>query len=282
MQDLLDSHVHVWDLARLRPTWLDAVSALDRGFLAADYLAALPGVKSLRAIYLEIDLPALQQSVEFQIVQELLHDPATPFVGAVLRGDPAASDFAAWLAEVEREPMVRGFRRVLHPTDQPRGRCLDSAFIKGIRVLGQHDRHFEICMRSEELADLASLARAAPETTLVLDHLGNPHLDGSDLTAWREGLAAVAEQPNVICKVSGLFQNASATWRLEDVSSIIDHARCCFGVRRLMFGGNWPVCTLRGSLHSWLEAVLASTAHWSPADLDALLFGNAAACYRVD
>lgn len=282
MQELLDSHVHVWDLNRLRPTWLDAVAALDRNFSSADYLAALPKVARLRAIYLEIDLPSVQRDAEFQIVQELLHDPGTPFVGAVLPGDPVGSDFTAWLGEVKREPMVRGLRRVLHTPDQPPGRCLEPAFIDGMRTLGAHDLHFELCMRSEELADVASLARAAPETTLVLDHLGNPRLDGSDLSTWRDDLALVSEHSNVICKVSGLFQNASANWRLEDVSDIIDHARRCFGIERLMFGGNWPVCTLRGSLVSWLDAVLAATADWSPADLEALLHGNAAACYRVD
>ncbi len=282
MQELLDSHVPVWDLNRLRPTWLDDVSHLDRTFPTDEYLDALPMVDHLRAIYLEIDLPAVERHAEFQIVQELLHDPETPFVGAILPGDPVESDFTTWLAEVKREPMVRGLRRVLHTPDQPRGRCLEPAFIEGIRILGEHDLHFEICTRSEELADLATLARAAPDTTLVLDHLGNPPLDGSDLAAWSDDLALVSEQSNVICKVSGLFQNASADWRLEDVSNIINHARGCFGAGRLMFGGNWPVCTLRGSLASWLDAVLASTEDWSSSDREALFNGNAADCYRVD
>ena len=282
MQALLDTHVHVWDLARFRPAWLDDVSELDRTFLVEDYLAALPAVAKLQAVYLEIDLPESRHDAEFRFVQGMLHDPNTPFVGAVLGGDPSATGFSEWVARVEQEPMVRGFRRVLHTPDQPRGRCLEPDFIEGIRHLSRHDRHFEICMRADELTDLGALARAAPETTLVLDHLGNPQLDGRDLTVWREGLAEVAEQSNVICKVSGLFQNASADWSPEQVSDIIHHARSCFGIERLMFGGNWPVCTLRGSLQSWLEVVLATTIDWSSSEIEALLHGNAAACYRVD
>ena len=116
----------------------------------------------------------------------------------------------------------------------------------------------------------------------MLDHLGNPPIDGSDLSAWRDDLARLAEQPNVRCKVSGLFQNVSPGWTREGMSEVIDHARSCFGIERLMFGGNWPVCTLAGSLESWLDIVDGATRQWTRSERAALFFDNGSRFYRVD
>lgn len=281
IRSVLDSHVHVWELAGLRPDWLDDVPALDRDFTSEDYVRALPELEELRAVYLEIDVPPSLRRDEFERVRALFADPAAPFVAAVLAGDPADPGLEEWLVETGDEARIRGFRQVLHVPDRPRGTCLSPEFVSGVRRIGETDRHFELCMRMEELPDATELAIAAPDTTLVLDHLGNPRLDGRDLDGWREDLSCLAERPNVLCKVSGLFQNATPDWSLDQVAGVIEHARGCFGIERLMFGGNWPVCTLLDGLGAWLEVVDAVTREWGARQREDLLVRNAERVYRT-
>ena len=141
--------------------------------------------------------------------------------------------------------------------------------------------HFELCMRAEELLDAVELVRSAPGTQFVLDHLGNPKLDGRDLSQWRESFARVADENNVVCKVSGLFQNSDEGSRVSEFGGLVEHARACFGADRLMFGSNWPVCEIRGSARAWLEALEQITHGWSETDRHALFEGNAARFYGV-
>ena len=148
--------------------------------------------------------------------------------------------------------------------------------------LSDGDLHFELCMRVSELSDAVTLAEQAPDTMLVLDHLGNPPVGDVDLRAWREDLARLADRPNMVCKVSGLMQNTLPDWTEDRMLEIIAHARSCFGVDRLLFGGNWPVCTIAGSLKSWIEIVQRATASWSESERDALFADNAERFYRID
>ena len=142
--------------------------------------------------------------------------------------------------------------------------------------------HFELCMRGEELADAATLASAVPDTQLVLDHVGNPTFDGRDLSQWRDGLAGVAEHENVVCKISGLLENVDDAARVTDFGAVVEHARACFGPDRIMFGSNWPVCTIHGSTRLWLESLQEITSSWSDSDRAALFEVNAARFYRID
>ncbi|MCH2143972.1 MAG: amidohydrolase family protein [Phycisphaerales bacterium] len=279
MRRLLDSHVHVWDLDRLNLPWLGSVPRLDRSYLTEDYLAALPEIESIQAVYLEVDAASGDEERELELVDELLRDEDGPFMSAVVRGDPAAPDLAEWIARTSSVRGVSGFRTVLHTPDQPRGICLLPTFIEGVRSMGEAGMHFELCMREVELADAAELARAAPGTRLVLDHFGNASPGGESHLHWRDDISRIAEQENVFCKVSGFFQNAHPDWSVAEVSALIDHVRNCFGVERLMFGGNWPVCTLVGSLRLWIEVVDEVTRHWSDRDRDALFHENADAFY---
>lgn len=281
MRDLLDTHVHVWDLDRLHLDWISSVPQMQRSFLTRDYLDSVSFVEDLRAVYLEVDVAPGDRPLELEYVAELLSDESTPFVAAVVAGDPASGSFDSWRSQAAEIDGVRGFRMVLHPPERPRGLCLEPAFIQGVRSIGAAGMHFELCMRAEELLDAVELARAAPETPLVLDHFGNPKLDGRDLSQWRESLARVAEEDNIVCKVSGLFQNTDDGSRVNEFGGILEQARSCFGAERLMFGSNWPVCTIRGSLRAWLDAVEEITLNWLEADRVALFEGNAARFYDV-
>jgi predicted TIM-barrel fold metal-dependent hydrolase len=118
-------------------------------------------------------------------------------------------------------------------------------------------RSFDLCMRHAELPDAAKLLDACPETRFILDHCGNPDLRTPARERWRKDIADVARRPNVVVKVSGIVASARPGWTPEDLAPIVTHTLDVFGPDRVMFGGDWPVCTAAATFKQWVEALRA-------------------------
>jgi predicted TIM-barrel fold metal-dependent hydrolase len=100
--------------------------------------------------------------------------------------------------------------------------------------------------------------------------------------SWCAGITALAERPNVVCKVSGLVAYADpATWTEADLRPWFDHVALNFGWHRLLWGGVWPVCTLAAPLSRWVAAAHTLTAHASLQQRDHFFQLNAERIYRV-
>lgn len=203
-------------------------------------------------------------------------------VGAVISGRPASDGFAAYLARYKDRPAIKGLRRVLHATETPRGHCLEKRFIDGIRLLGRMGLSFDICMRAEELGDAVKLVDACPDTTFILDHCGNASVRAKDLSGWKAEIGRIAERKNVACKVSGIVASAApGPWTADDLAPIVNHVLERFGPDRVVFGGDWPVCTLAATYRQWVEALRRIVADRAAADRKKLFHDNAIRIYRL-
>ena len=118
-------------------------------------------------------------------------------------------------------------------------------FAANLRLLARHGLSFDLCVRQSQLPIAQSLARACPDLQFVLDHCGNPEILNGDLAAWRTSMKSIADLPNVV------------------------------------WGSDWPVCTLAAPLGRWVDATRALLSGAS-ADETARLFGrNAERVYRI-
>jgi len=138
----------------------------------------------------------------------------------------------------------------------------DDSFRRGFRAMEKHGLVFDIWHPPGpgyvvgELPKLAALAKEFPKVTIVLNHLGGlvgPAMGGPEVeSAWREELRDIAQCPNVVCKVGGIFMKVNG-FRLherpEPPSSVevselaypwLSHAIDCFGTDRCMFESNFP------------------------------------------
>jgi L-fuconolactonase len=116
----------------------------------------------------------------------------------------------------------------------------------------------------------------------VLDHLGKPAIRERQLDPWRDHVAALAELPNVACKVSGLATEADWNrWRPDDLCPYLAHALAMFGPARVLFGGDWPVLTLASSYQRWVDTLDTLTAHLSDSDRQQLWSDNALRWYHL-
>jgi L-fuconolactonase len=149
-------------------------------------------------------------------------------------------------------------------------------------MLGEFGFTFDLCIRNEQLSAVTELVRRVPEVTFILDHFGKPAVRAGKFEPWATELKALAQLPNVNCKISGLATEADwKNWRPEELKPYFDTVLEAFGFERVLFGGDWPVCTLATDYQRWLETVLNWTASASHADRNNLFQNNAERIYRV-
>lgn len=283
MIPIVDTHVHVWDLTTFRLPWLAQGSPLHRSYDWSDYQRATAGRPIEKAVYIEVDVEPAQQMQEARAVLNLCRSGRTAFRGAVISGRPASDGFVNHLDQFRGDPEIKGLRQVLHGAGTPAGYCLDPRFIAGVRLLGDRGLSFDVCVRPGELADAAKLIRECPGTSFIIDHCGNAPVFGGDLAAWRRDMALAAQQKNAVGKVSGIIASTHGrAWKVDDLAPIVNHVLDVFGPDRVVFGGDWPVCTIGAPLGSWIDALQQVVADRSEADRRKLFHDNAVRVYRLD
>ncbi|MBM3871616.1 MAG: amidohydrolase [Verrucomicrobia bacterium] len=261
---IIDTHQHLWEPARQNLPWLAGAPAiLRRDYRTEEFLAATTGL-NVRAIYMEVDVAETELVTEAELVLGMARAGRTPMVAAVIGGRPDAPSFAEYLKRFRADPLCKGVRRVLHSAATPAGWCLRPEFVRGMRLLGEAGKSFDLCMRAPELMDGVKLTEVCPGTRFVLDHCGNPDLKAfralrsgearprhtSD--EWKRAIDAFARRPNVIGKISGIPASLSPGEGAEALAPVVNHCLDAFGPDRVVFGGDWPVCLLGASYLQWV------------------------------
>jgi predicted TIM-barrel fold metal-dependent hydrolase len=283
MLPIIDTHQHLWDLKKFRLPWIKPGTILANNHLMSDYLKATEGLNVVKTIYMEVDLDPAQQQAEAEFVIETCKRGGTPMVAGVISGRPNEEGFAKYITPFKDNPYIKGVRQILHSASTPPGYCLDEKFIKGIRLLGELGLSFDLCMRPNELGDGAKLVDSCPGTRFILDHCGNGDVQAKDLSGWQSGMTELSKQKNVVaCKVSGIVVSAKPEkWTADDLAPVVNYALDAFGPERVMFGGDWPVCTLTATYKQWLEALKVIVKNRSEKDQRKLFHDNAVRVYGL-
>lgn len=271
---IVDTHLHVIDRAALSYPWLAGVPALDRDFLYEEYAleASRGGIEA--ALHMEVDVEPERMEAETAYVEGLSRRPGNLLAGAIAACRPEEPGFPGYLERQRANPFVKGFRRVLHvaPDDLSEG----SLFRENIRRLQGAGLTFDLCVLPHQIPRAITLADLAPGVQFVLDHCGNPDIAGQADQPWREHIAEMARRENVTVKISGIVNHTDpASWSAETLRPYVEHCIRCFGWNRVVWGSDWPVCTLGGGLSTWLAATHALLSGCSDGERTGLLSGNA-------
>lgn len=278
---IVDSHVHLYDPARIAYGWMKDDARLNRPHLIPEYDAARGTQEVEGIVFVEVNPDPGRGIAEATFVADLM--TADPRIKAIV-ANVRLEQRAACAPELERLAAlgpVRSIRRLLqHEPDA--WFCLQPAFIEGVKLLPSHGFAFDICIYHHQLEGVIELVRQCPDVRFVLDHIGKPAIKAGLMEPWATHLRELAAFPNVWCKISGVATEADhAAWNEAQLRPYIEHALACFGFERAMFGSDWPVCTRALSWSRWLEMlddVLTGTA---PADLERFWRGNARRFYRL-
>jgi L-fuconolactonase len=138
-------------------------------------------------------------------------------------------------------------------------------------------------VRPHQLPAAIAAVRAVPDLTFVLDHAAKPPIASGALQPWASLIGELAAEPNVFCKLSGLVTEADpVTWTLDDLRPYAEVVLDAFGVSRVMFGSDWPVCLLASSYKDVAVAARDLTASLSAAEREAVFGGTATRAYRLE
>jgi predicted TIM-barrel fold metal-dependent hydrolase len=282
---VIDTHQHLWDLKRFKLAWVKDGDALARSYLPSDYARATEGLNVVKAVYMEVDVSPDQQQAEADWVVDLCKRGDTPTAAAVISGRPGSDGFKAYASQFKGKKYVKGIRRVLHGGETPGGHSLDPKFVADIRLLGELGLSFDLCMRSADLGDAVKLIDACPDTRFILDHCGNLAVGaaGKEREEWKRSMDQIGKRKNVVGKVSGIVASAKpGEWKPADLAPTIDHTLAAFGPDRVMFGGDWPVCTRAATFKQWLDALKVIVKDRKPDEQRKLFHDNAARFYGLD
>ena len=284
MLPVIDTHQHLWDLRELKLSWAKPGDPLNTNFTPTEYAEAIAGLNVVKSVYMEVDVAPDQQQKEVDYIVGLCESGKTTTCAAVVSGRPASDLFDKYITPYKGHKYVKGVRQVLHVETTPSGYCLDPKFVKGVRLLGDLGLSFDLCVRAEELPNAAKLIDQCPGTRFILDHCGNPSVKyaARQLDVWRKDMAEVAKRPNVVCKVSGVIVTADKNkWTATELAPAVNGTIAAFGWDRVMFGGDWPVCTLVASFRGWLTALREIVADQPEANRRKLFHDNAAKVYGL-
>ncbi len=278
-EDIIDSHQHFWRLATGQYTWLRPENAaLYRDFGPDDLApqlasAGVSGTVLVQAADSETELSTLADYAE-----------ASGFVKGIVApldlGQPQAENRVDRMYEAV--PLIVGFRpRFSDLVDTCGG--LNETGLSGLARMSEKALALDCLVGGEALAAVPALAKTFPDLTLIVDHCGEPKIEGPDPSrSWTQAIAAIARAPNAYCKVSGLFTLVPPDTARCAVAAHVDVLVSEFGMERLMWGSDWPVLTQAGTYGAWLAFCRDHFAAY-PAAIQKHLFSDTARrAYRLD
>ena len=278
---IIDSHVHLYDVTRLRYSWLNRVPRLNRTYLLRDFDAAGGPVQIDRIVFAEVDVDPGLHVQEAAFVQEMAgQDKRLAGMVAhapVEKGAAVEEDLAA----LEKFSVLRGIRRLLEK-ELDQSVALQPGFLEGVRRVGQHGLPFDTCVKHWGLVFAIELARRCPNVQFVLDHIGKPGIKHGLREPWRSQMRELAALPNIVVKVSGVITEADHTaWTPAQVKPYIAHTLECFGFDRCMYGSDWTVSELTHRYPVWVQILDEVIAGATPDERRKLYRETAKRIYRL-
>ena len=278
---IVDTHQHLLDLDLFRYSWLSSLPQLNRSFRMADYLTAAKGLNVVKSVHLEADVDEPYMLAETQYLLALADQPDNPLEGIVAGGRPEREDFKSYLDKIAGHPKLKGIRRVLHTQPDEVGQ--GATFIRNVAALSSYGLSFDICVLARQLPIAMNLVSTCADVGFILDHCGVPQVKEKSLDPWRSHITEMAKFPNVSCKISGLVAYADPQkWNAEDLRPFVEHVIASFGWDRVLFGSDWPVCTLSASCQQWVEALQSITQSAGEANQGKLFRENALRIYKLN
>jgi L-fuconolactonase len=251
----IDAHQHFWTYDPGDYGWMnDAMAVLKRDYLP-DELEKLARTVGLDG---SVAVQARQVIEETEFLLELAG--TQPFIKGVVGWlDLRSSRIDEQLARFSRDKKLKGVRHVVQ--DEPDDEfMIGKDFVHGIGRLEKYGLRYDILVFPKQLGSARKLVEKFPRQLFVLDHIAKPFIKTGLLEPWRKEMRELARHENVFCKLSGMLTEADwSAWQPADFAPYMDAVLEMYGPARLMFGSDWPVCTLAGRY----EQVIGIVSDWA-------------------
>lgn len=273
----IDAHHHFWKYSAAEYGWIDdSMSALRHDFLPANLEAeiARAGVDGVVSVQARETVAETDWLLGFASKHAFIRG----VVGWVPLIDPRVN---VTIEKLMENPKLKSVRHVLQGEKDERFMLRDD-FNKGIQALHYYGLAYDILIYERHLPQTIEFVDRHAGLVFILDHIAKPRIKDHVMSPWRENIKELAKRPNVYCKISGMVTEADHKhWTEADLNPYIDTVLEAFTPRRLMFGSDWPVCTVATTYARWHAFVVKSVSKLSAAEQNRILGETAIEAYRL-
>ena len=274
----IDSHQHFWKYDPIRDSWItEDMAVIQRDFLPGDLNPVLKQNGFDGCITVQSD-----QSYDenmFQLDNASGNDFIKGIVGWVDFVSPHVEKYLDYLSQFEK---MKGFRHVLQG-EKDRAFMLQPAFMKGISMLKKYNFSYDVLIFPDQLKHTLGFVKAFPDQPLVIDHIAKPYIKDKKIDEWKIGMEAIAKYENVYCKISGMVTEADwKQWTKEDFTPYLETVTEAFGIDRIMYGSDWPVCLVAASYEKVVEIVRNHFSSFSKDEQELFFGGNTIKFYNLN
>ena len=275
----IDSHQHYWNPDCCDYYWMGPKlpAVLHREYKPADLA---PSLKK-HGIDKTVLVQATDNVAETDFLLDLAHQEPT-VAGVVGWLDVDSLSFPQQFERYCRNPKFIGIRPMLQdrPDDDS---ILRPQVIESLKLIAERDFPFDILVYARQLPYVLKMLDRVPKLRAVVDHIAKPVIREKKINPWKAAMKKVASHPNVHCKLSGMVTEADLkAWTADDLRPYVEHVVEVFGLDRVMFGSDWPVCLLAGSYDQVVDALKKILTPRLDAKTEQAVFGgNAARFYKI-
>lgn len=274
---IIDAHQHFWKFDSVRDAWItEEMKVIQRDFLP-EYLEV-----TLKENGVEGTVVVQSDQSEAENTFQLQNAKGNNFIKGVVGWiDLQAENVEERLEYYHQFDKMKGFRHVLQG-EEDRTLMLKPNFKRGISLLNKYNFTYDILIYPDQLKYIPDFVAAFPNQKFVIDHLAKPYIKDKKIDEWKKEMEAVAVFENVYCKISGMVTEADwKNWKHQDFNPYLDVVVNAFGIDRIMYGSDWPVCLCAAS---YTDVLNISKQYFSSFALDEqeLFFGkNAVSFYHL-
>lgn len=274
---IIDAHQHFWKFDPIRDAWItEEMKVIQRDFRPEDLEPVLKENGVTGTVVVQSDQSETEN--KFQLQNAASHNFIKGIVGWI---DLQAQNIEERLEYYQQFDKMKGFRHVLQG-EEDRALMLKPNFKKGISLLSKFNYTYDILIYPDQLKYIPDFVAAFPNQKFVIDHLAKPYIKDKKIDDWKKEMEAIAVHENVYCKISGMVTEADwKNWKHDDFTPYLDVVVNAFGINRIMYGSDWPVCLCAASYADVLNITKKYFATFSLDEQELFFSKNAISFYHL-
>ena len=276
----IDAHFHSWQLSRGDYGWLTPeMGSIYRDVSVADWQKLAQPLGITGGILVQA-APTVAETLYLLALAE--ENPAV--LGVVGWVDFNAADAVFQIEQLAKHPKLKGLRPMLHDLPEPAW-ILQPAVQPALAVMEKLGLVFDALIRPLHMPHILQIAKQYPNLSIVIDHCAKPEIARGMEAAWQpwaDGMAALAELPNVFCKLSGLLTEAWKPPQSSICKPWMEYVLKIFGTERILWGSDWPVLELASDYQSWYDMCQTITDSLPLKQKENIYGNNAVRIYKLN
>ena len=274
---IIDSHQHFWNYDPIRDIWIDnSMAVLKRNFLPKD-LKKIYQINSIEGC-VAVQADQSEEETIFLLDQASKNSFIKGVVGWL---DIKSSKLNDLLSYYTKYSAFKGLRHIVQ-NEKDVNFMLKSDFQRGLSYLEEYNLTYDILIKEHQMDQAIKMVKKNPNQIFILDHIGKPKISKNVDSTWIKNINELSLNENVFCKISGLVTETKFfKWEIDDFKPFLDLIFDCFGVDRVMYGSDWPVCLIASTFEDTINIVKNHISSFSDNEKNKIMSLNAIKAYNL-